>query len=291
MIHGAQFLVQAFAYSHIGRVREGNEDSFFVADLSERVCRDTNGPMRFASGVHGTLLAVADGMGGAAAGETASRLAVHTQYKEVQNLMERRRGSDLGQLEKILTQAVGSANGSIWEAGRRNHELEGMGTTLTLAFELQGHVLIGQVGDSRAYLARGDGIRQLTRDQSLVARKVSNGELTAAEARRHPERNILLQALGVRPVVEVALRWITPAAGDVLLLCSDGLHSQMESEEIHEILLDSADLEQGGHELVELANRRGGPDNITVVLAQFLSAEAGDLGFASEDEEQSTLFG
>ena len=289
MRSGSHFVIDAFACTHVGRVRKGNEDSFFIANLTERILRETSGNLRFPSGAHGTLLAVADGMGGAAAGETASRLGVQTIYAKVQEMIARSRAGDGEDLEAIVSEAVGSANSRIYDLGSRNSELEGMGTTLTLAFELQGRALIGQIGDSRAYLIRADGIRQLTRDQSLTGHKVDMGELTEEEARHDPERNILLQALGVRPTVQLVMRWITLSPSDVLLLCSDGLHSQLSSSEIHRILLEAGDLESAGLDLVDLANRRGGPDNITAVLAQFLPARASDYDDTG-DEQPSTLF-
>jgi len=263
------YQVHAFACSDVGRVRAGNEDSFFVANLSERVRIERNGILRFASGPLGSLFAVADGMGGAAAGEMASRLCLRTLYGEVQEQIREVRRPDDSLLEEILIEAVGSANSRIYDLARRNHEYHGMGTTLTTVLETQGRLLIGQVGDSRAYLLRQDQIRQLTRDQSLVGQKVADGDLTEEEARLHPERNILLQAVGVRPAVELVLRSLPLRPADVLLLCSDGLHSQMSSREIYEVVADSPGPGEACLALVDLANERGGPDNITAVLVQF----------------------
>ena len=145
-----------------------------------------------------------------------------------------------------------------------------MGTTLTAILERRGQLAIAQVGDSRAYLIRDDGIQQLTRDQSLIAEKVSTGELTEEQALRHPDRNILLQAIGVRSSVELGLKSMKAYPEDILLLCSDGLHSQMSSGDIYEIVSGNGDIWDSCLELVELANDRGGPDNITAVMVQFL---------------------
>jgi protein phosphatase len=270
MTSAPYYQIHAFACSDVGRVRTCNEDSFFVANLSEGVRIETNGILRFASGPLGSLFAVADGMGGAAAGEMASKLCCKTLYGEVQELIREVRQPDENLLEEILIEAVGSANRRIYELSTRNHDLSGMGTTLTAVLESQGRLLVGQVGDSRAYLLRQDRIRQLTRDQSLVGQKVSNGEMTEEEARRHPERNILLQAMGVRSSVELVLKGLALHAGDVILLCSDGLHSQMSTRDIYEVVVDSAGLDDACLSLVDLANERGGPDNITAVLIQFL---------------------
>ena len=265
-----QYQIHAFAFTSIGRVRTNNEDSFFIANLSEGVRIEKNGELRFPSGPYGGLFAVADGMGGAAAGEMASRTGLKVLYKEVQEFIRDLDQPDDEALEEILIDAVASANRRIYQLSREYEEYEGMGTTLTAVLELQGRMVIAQIGDSRAYLLRRDGIRQLTRDQSLIAQRVSAGQITEEQARRHPERNILLQALGVRATVELALQSAPVRLDDLLLLCSDGLHAQMSSDEIYDTVVDSAGPYDACSNLVELANRRGGPDNITVVLVQFL---------------------
>jgi serine/threonine protein phosphatase PrpC len=272
MAESAFFEITAFACSDVGRVRSANEDSFFVANLSEGVRIEQNGVMRFTSGPQGSLFAVADGMGGAAAGEMASRLCLRTLYREIQSMIREVHQPDAILLQEILIEAVGNANQRVYDVGMRNSEYTGMGTTLTALLESQGYLLVGQIGDSRAYLLRESHIRQLTRDQSLVGQKVSDGKMSEEEARRHPERNILLQAVGVRPTVELVLKGISLEAGDVLLLCSDGLHSQMSAREIYEIVADSAGPGDACLDLVDLANERGGPDNITAVVIQFIPA-------------------
>ena len=269
MTSGKGFHIFASGYTHPGRKRGSNEDSFLIANLSEGVRFERNSTMKFHSGPLGTLFAVADGMGGAAAGEMASRLGVRRLYYEVQELVREVRHPGDSELQQILVEAVGMANRRIYETARSDSELAGMGTTLTAVLEMSGRLVIGQVGDSRAYLLRDEGIRQLTRDQSLVGQRVSSGELTEEEARRHPQRNILLQALGVRPSVELALLSAVGRPGDVLLLCSDGLHSQMSSGEIYEVVAGSNGPQDACEELVALANDRGGPDNITALLIQF----------------------
>jgi hypothetical protein len=165
----------------------GNE---FIFRLERRGAHRKNGILRFPAGPRDHLFAVADGMGGAAAGEMASKLCLKTLYHEVQELIQEARQPDEGLLEEILIEAVGTANNRIYGLGSSNHEYAGMGTTLTTVLELDGSLLIGQVGDSRAYLLRQGQIRQLTRDQSLVGQKVSEGIITEEEARRHPERNL-----------------------------------------------------------------------------------------------------
>jgi PPM family protein phosphatase len=261
--------IHAFAYSDVGKVRRTNEDSFVIADLTRGIGIEENGILKFESGRQGALFAVADGMGGAAAGEMASRIGVKSVYEEVLQLSEEIREVDTELLDQILIDAVGIANRRIFDISHSKQDFKGMGTTLTAVLELQGQLAIGQIGDSRAYLIRNQSIRQLTRDQSLVAQKVSNGELTEAQARQHPERNILLQALGMGPTVQLGIVNATARAEDMILLCSDGLHAQMSADEINEIVLYSANEQDACLELVNLANDRGGPDNITAVLVRF----------------------
>jgi serine/threonine protein phosphatase PrpC len=265
-----QYQILAFARTDVGRVRSANEDSLVVSNLSEGIRIEQSGYLRFASNSSGALFAVADGMGGAAAGETASRVCLRTLYHEVQDSAHRHRlGSDRV-MERILIDAVGNANRRVYDMARRDPLLSGMGTTLTVVLQAYDRMVIGQIGDSRAYHLRESGIRQLTRDQSLVAQMVSAGKLTEEEARRHPEKNVLLQAIGVRPQVELALRSASLEPGDILLLCSDGLHTQMSSDEIFDVVWDSSGPDDACTALVDLANRRGGPDNITAVLVQFI---------------------
>ena len=264
-----RYFVHACGCSETGRVREANEDAFVVADLSEEVRMEKNGVLRFPSGPRGSLFAVADGMGGAAAGEMASRLGIRTLYREVQEFARELQEPSTEELEQILIDAVGTANRRIFDLGQSDRNLAGMGTTLTGVLEVGGRLVVGQIGDSRAYLLREDRLRQLTRDQSLVAQEVINGTITEEEAQRHPQRNILLQALGVKKTVELALNGASVYPGDVILLCSDGLHAQISGGEIWEVIVESASPEAACRELVALANARGGPDNITAVLIQF----------------------
>jgi PPM family protein phosphatase len=254
----------------VGRVREGNEDHFLIADLTKKTPRETNCFLEFLSDKHGVLFAVADGMGGAAAGTLASRLAIRTLFNQVFVSIEAQAMLDDETVEGIIFDALDAANRRILGEGLDRHEYEGMGTTMTLAYEIRGRIAIGQVGDSRAYLIRKDRIGQLTQDQTMVASKVLSGELTEVEAQSHPDRNLLLQALGAQTEVKPAISWVTLQPWDVLLLCSDGLHGQVGTDEIYEIVAESRSIEESAAALVQSANANGGPDNITVVLAQFL---------------------
>jgi PPM family protein phosphatase len=269
MAFANNFRINAFACSNVGQVRSTNEDSFVIANLTEGVRIERDGDLKFSSGPNGSFFAVADGMGGAAAGQMASRIGLGEVYRKVQGFIREIRQPEDGEIEEILVDAVAAANRKVYKLGSDNEDYEGMGTTLTAALELHGRIVIAQIGDSRAYLLREGRIRQLTKDQSLVAQRVLAGEITEEDARRHPERNVLLQALGVRPKVEIVLQSATLRPDDVLLLCSDGLHGQMSAEEIYETLAKSPSPYDACLNLVDLANHRGGPDNITVLLIQF----------------------
>jgi protein phosphatase len=196
-------------------------------------------------------------MGGAQAGEVASGLAVDT-------LGELPPGED--DVESKLTGAIHEANKRIYDKAQDDRDLAGMGTTLTAAFVHEGKITIGHVGDSRAYRWRDGELAQLTDDHSLVAELERNGKLTAAEARVHPQRSMILRALGIGEEVEVDTYCFTGEAGDVFLLCSDGLSGLVHDQVIGEVLSTAESLDEAGRELVELANLSGGPDNITALL-------------------------
>ncbi len=270
MAAAAHYFINSFGYSDTGLVRDENEDAFVVADLSQEIRVERTGGLRFLSGPRGAMFAVADGMGGAAAGELASHLGLRTLYREVQGQVREVRQPDERFLEQVLIDAVGAANRRIFDLSNSRSDLAGMGTTLTAALEVGGRLIIGQIGDSRAYLLRDGDIRQLTRDQSLVGARVRSGEISAEQARSNAQRNVLLQALGIEPEIELALNLVSLHTRDILLLCSDGLHSQVAAEEIFEAVVNSAGPQAGCEELIALANNRGGPDNITAVLVQFL---------------------
>ncbi|MDP2496692.1 MAG: Stp1/IreP family PP2C-type Ser/Thr phosphatase [Candidatus Palauibacterales bacterium] len=237
------------AVSDRGRVRDSNEDS--VLELPGD-----------------GLFAVADGMGGHAAGEVASRLAVET-------LEDRLAGDPSLPSAGRMAEAVRDANRSILRDADENPGRSGMGTTLTaLALEADGRWRIGHVGDSRAYLYRDGELRQLTTDHSWVGKRVAAGELTREEARRHPMSSVLERALGTSRDVEVDVEEGRAGAGDLFLLCSDGLSDMLPHAELESLLGEHAGAGTDGgpqdlaDRLVSAANRAGGGDNITVVLVR-----------------------
>jgi len=250
----------------VGRVREHNEDAFNVVELDERrswVPGALPGSVEVGQGR--VLLAVSDGMGGEQAGEVASALTVAFLEAE---LRDEQRSS----AATSLVTCVQRANRAVWEASQQRGR-EGMGATLT-AMLIHGHcAYIAEIGDSRAYLLRGQTILQITRDQSLVQQLVDAGTLTAEEAETSPYRNLILQAVGKSPEVNVALGRLTLRRGDRFLLCSDGLSGKVRADEMLSIVNAATDFAAACAQMVTRANERGGEDNITVVVAEVTGHE------------------
>jgi protein phosphatase len=238
--------------SDVGRKRSHNEDSMVVWAPEDPELRARRG----------MLLVVSDGMGGSNAGEVASRLTVDT-------VLEVYRSGNGAEPRDELRNAVEAANRMVHDRGLADPGMTGMGATCT-AVVVRGHeAWLAHVGDSRAYLIRNGRIRQLTQDHSLVAQLVQRNQLTPEEARVDPRRNVVTRSVGVADSVEVdSLKLdMDLEPGDTLLICSDGLHGQVADEELARLASD-ASLDSAAHALIDLANSRGGPDNVTVVLAR-----------------------
>jgi len=266
---GRSVRVEVFGRTDVGKAREHNEDSFLVADLTKRNASLQPEVREHEVGRRGTLLMVADGMGGAAAGEVASEMATTTVY----NHMVSQWGSDQEVTEQRfayrLKEAVEMANQQIHEYAKAHLEVRGMGTTTTAAGVFERALYLTQIGDSRGYLIRQGKIAQITKDQSLMQRLVDAGELTEEEAAVSERRNIILQALGPDPHVKVDLTRQELCRGDTLVMCSDGLSGLVKKEEILTTVTQATDLVTACKELIALANARGGPDNITCIVARF----------------------
>jgi serine/threonine protein phosphatase PrpC len=230
-----------------GRQRRENEDSAFV---------------------QAPVFVVADGMGGAQAGEVASRIATETFEQGLPGA---------GTPEDRLAELVRDANQRIYDRARADRGRAGMGTTLTAAYLTDSQLAIAHVGDSRAYLLRDGKLTRLTQDHSLVDELVRQGKLTEAQAAEHPQRSIITRALGPEPEVEVDTFSYPMQAGDVLLLCSDGLTSMVSEDRVAEVMLAAPTLQEAADRLIDEANEAGGRDNITVVLCR-LGEGAGDQG-------------
>ena len=272
--------ISVSGFTDIGMKRKMNEDALLLADLANfnfsLGSRINTGHLS----ERGALLVVADGMGGAAAGEVASELAVMTLLDELTQ------GANVKAISLRLKEAVENTNRRIWEYAQQHPELKGMGTTLTAAVISNGLVYIAQVGDSRAYLLRGKNITQITKDQSLVQRWLDAGLLDVEEAQVHPYRNILTQSLGIGPSVKVAGAEFPLYRNDYLLLCSDGLSNKISPQEMLRALWESSNISETCRKLIDEANRRGGEDNITVIVARF----DGDA-LSAGDEEQPAASG
>jgi protein phosphatase len=258
--------IRAFGVTDKGRVRPHNEDALLVAPDAG-------------------IFAVADGMGGHAAGEVASRIAIEA----VDELLAQQDGLP-EDIPARLRRIVQEANRRIADRIQANPECAGMGTTLVLAALAPSTVWLAHVGDSRAYVIRDGTIRQLTSDHSFVNELVRLGMLTRDQASRDPRRNVVTRALGSDPTVTPDVIEEAREPGDLLLLCSDGLNTMLPDERILDAIADGQDLEAACHRLVSSANEVGGEDNITVVLVRpSLAEEAGqDSGPAEDVHQQGT---
>ena len=298
-------IIELHAKSDVGRVRRGNEDNFLLLDLSSsNTWTGSDGPeapeklRRIELKDKGVVFVVSDGMGGALAGDVASRMAVET-VREM--LVGSEDGSTAGcddsmPLVECLRNATVYANLAIHHKSQEDTRCSGMGATFTGA-AIRGDMLdLVQVGDSRAYLMRGDEIKLATKDQSLVQQLVDVGQISEQEAETHMFRNVILQALGAQSELTPASCRIKLKQGDLLLLCSDGLSGKLRAEDMSAIIAEAdGDLAAASTGLIAEANNRGGEDNITVVLARFTG---GDLEKPSGDpitvelpvlEEDTTL--
>ncbi len=241
-------------FSHRGRRRRHNEDAYVVQP---------------------PLFAVADGMGGAKAGEVASALAADAVQQS---------GNDGESGEARVASLIGEANRRVFRRASEDREAWGMGTTMTVALVEGDEVAIGHVGDSRAYLIREGRLEQLTDDHSLVAELVRSGKLTPEEAETHPQRSVITRVLGTEADVDVDTFSVQAAPGDLFLLCSDGLTSMVDDETILDAVeRHRADLGEAAKALINAANRGGGEDNITVVFFEV------DGGAEPEEKTEDTV--
>lgn len=274
-------IVQAFAQSDVGRTRDHNEDAFVVANLGDARPVQFDGLLQRSADARGTLFMVADGMGGAAAGEVASATATDTVLRYLHDQWTEVEAKDPATFVKVMAKATEVANAAIFQYATEHPELRGMGTTATIAGLLGDTLYVAQVGDSRAYLIRDGVAHQITKDQSLIQKLIEAGEMSEAEAELSERRNIILQALGPEAHVRVELTHQEVRRGDTLILCSDGLSGLVKSDIIARIVTEEVDPARICQRLISLANELGGPDNITVVATRFdgeglRSASSGD---------------
>ena len=240
-------MIKAYAKSDVGKVRELNEDSFYISDSLDEI----------------QLYILADGMGGYKGGEVASKLAIQSAKNYIEsNFKEIEKDKD--SIIQLVGSSVEYANMIVYEKSKENDELNGMGTTLDVCLIYNNRVFIGHVGDSRVYRIRKEFMRKLTQDHSYVQKLVKDGTITKEEAVHHPQKNMLMKALGCNAFVEPDVMVKGFLKDDILIMNSDGLTNLVSQEEIYREA--KKDIEQAPKELVNLANEKGGYDNITVII-------------------------
>jgi serine/threonine protein phosphatase PrpC len=258
--------ITAYGKTDVGLIREHNEDNFLLANVETGL--RTSSPednLQFDLGPKGALFLVCDGMGGAAAGEVASTMAVDS----ISSDMEAGAKTQPAGFARCLRRAIESANEKINAQSRANQNERGMGTTCTAVGLVNRKLLVGQIGDSRCYVLRAGQLVQLTKDQSLAWQLIEAGAMTIEEAKSFEHANIILQALGVQEKVDVVLSSVDLCRGDIVLVSSDGLHGPVTDEEMRDILLAEPEPRKACEALVAKALEREGPDNISVVVAHF----------------------
>lgn len=237
--------MKAFAKTDIGKAREINQDYYYIS---------TTGKLN--------LYILADGMGGYNGGEVASKLAIDSVKKYIENNFEKEKETKESILN-LIKSAIEYANIIVYEKSKEVKELEGMGTTLDVCLIYNNKIFIGHVGDSRIYRIRQNVMRKLTKDHSYVQKLIEDGTITREEAMTHPKKNMLMKALGCTPYVEPDVRARNYIAGDILIMCSDGLTNMVKEEEIYKTVIEDA--VEAPKKLIEQANKLGGYDNITVI--------------------------
>ncbi len=276
---GESLRAWSFGMTDRGRVREKNEDHFLIAELIKtmRVQGSSLAQPKTQVGYEqGHLFLVADGMGGHQAGEQASALAMESIESFTLNHLRwffHLEGAEETDLIGEFQDALRQADARIIEEASRDPQLEGMGTTLTLAYFLNRNLYVVHVGDSRCYLFRDGALHQLTRDHTILDQLLTMGLVTPDQAPRHFLRHVITNVVGgAKPGLDVEVHKIELSPDDVVLLCSDGLTEMVHPEQITEILKDQANPQKACQELIEQANRMGGKDNVTVIVSRFESS-------------------
>ncbi len=253
------YTIQACGRSDVGLVRDNNEDAWKVE-------------------LQNNVFILADGMGGHSAGEIAAHTAVEHYTDLVKEKLSIETKADLMQAAKIMRELIREVNHAVHRMGRSDSDLRGMGTTLVVSYFHQEGMIYGHVGDSRLYLMRRKKLRQLTEDHSLVQELIELGELSEKRARDYSHRNIITKAIGTEPYVDPSVHQVEVKSGDLILMCSDGLTDLLTDEEIEAIVASSQTIEKKAETLIQEAKRRGGHDNITVILMKIQAAhEKADL--------------
>ncbi|SHJ95190.1 Stp1/IreP family PP2C-type Ser/Thr phosphatase [Paramaledivibacter caminithermalis] len=237
--------------THIGKIRNKNEDSFYVDEK------------------HGRIFIVADGMGGHNAGEVASKMAIEKVSKFIDNNINNVSLQNENEITSLIENAINEGNIEIYKQSSSFENWDGMGTTITMALFVNNKVYLGHVGDSRAYLLKDNELTQLTEDHTLVCELVKNGSITEVEAKSHPKRNVITKALGteINPIPDILS--IEVDDGDIIILCTDGLTNAVDNYMIKDIFLKKSNLQEACDFLINEANNRGGVDNITLIAIRY----------------------
>lgn len=250
--------MKAYFLTDVGQVRSHNEDS-------GGIFYNTNKQM---------LAVIADGMGGHQGGDIASELATNVIQKKWEN------ASDINNpkiLEDWITETINEANEVIYNQSKEKADLEGMGTTVVLVVCTEEFITIAHVGDSRCYIYQDEAMKQLTEDHSLVNELIRSGQISVQDAELHPRKNVLLRAVGTEESVNCEIQTIEWEAGSKLLLCSDGLTNKVSAQELKDHLSQTEAISEIGKSLIDLANERGGEDNISLIIVHYDStSEAGE---------------
>ncbi|MCB9639619.1 MAG: Stp1/IreP family PP2C-type Ser/Thr phosphatase [Myxococcales bacterium] len=259
-----------YGLTDVGRVRKGNEDNFLIADLQLQRRGRHKVREQWRLGGRGLVFAVCDGMGGAAAGEVASQMTVDTLYRE---LLDLEPAQDPQLFAEKLDHSIQKANHNIFTLAQQDTSKKGMGTTVSAAAIYGDVAFLAQVGDSRAYLLRRGELIRVTKDQSLLERLIEEGAISPEHAENFAGKNVILQALGPTPQVLVDLKFIELEEGDVILLCSDGLHGEVPDAQIKEILNRHHDVQAAATALIRQALENGGKDNVTGIVLRLSGAD------------------
>ena len=240
-------MIKAYAKSDVGKIREMNQDYYYISNSLDEI----------------QLYMLADGMGGYNVGEIASKLAIQSAKNYIENNFKTIE-KDKDSIIQLLASSMEYANMVVYEKSKENKELEGMGTTLEIVLIYNNKAYIGHIGDSRIYRIRKSFIRKLTQDHSYVQKLVKDGQITQEQAEHHPKKNMLMKALGCNAFVEPDVMVKGFLKDDIIVMCSDGLTNLVNQEEIYDFA--RVNIEQATKDLVNMANERGGYDNITVVI-------------------------
>ena len=259
--------IQLQGFTDIGCVRHGNEDCFIIQEIGQNKSELNPSKLLDVTGEQDLFAAVSDGMGGAAAGEVASQTALGYMVQYLSEQAGKLEKASAEEIVQLLEQGVHQANREIFRKAQEFKTQKGMGATITALYLKGDTVFFFQIGDSRAYVLRENKLIRLTRDQSFVGHLVEMGTITEEQAMRHPQRNVILQALGTQEKLKVDISYLPLCKGDLILLCSDGLYGEFLPEQLERRVQNFAaqELDKCIEMLIEEAKTAGGKDNITVI--------------------------